>query len=263
VERYGEVPLVDGDEGRLEQVFVNLLVNAAQAIPEGHADRNEIRISTWTDAAGDAVVEISDTGAGIPPEIRDRIFDPFFTTKPVGIGTGLGLSICRGIVTKLGGELSVESEVNRGTCFRVTLPRARPAGAAAPSPSAAPDALRQILIVDDDALVTSSLRRLLADGHDVEVAGSVDGALRRIAAKRFDLILCDLMMPDLTGMDLHERVLRDHSEQAERLLFMSAGAFTSRAREFVAARPASVLEKPLDLDRLLAVVHDRLQPAQA
>lgn len=261
VEHCGEVPLVDADEGRLGQVFVNLLVNAAQAIPEGRADENEIRVSTWTDPAGNAVVEISDTGAGIPPELRDRIFDPFFTTKPVGIGTGLGLSICRGIVTKFGGELSLQSEVNRGTCFRVTLRPAQAAGAPSPSVSAPPEDLSQILIVDDDALVTSSLRRLLASGHDVEVASSVDVALQRMATKRFDLILCDLMMPDLTGMDLHERVLRDHADQAKGLVFMSAGVFTSRAREFVAARPECVLEKPLDLDRLLALVRERMRPA--
>ena len=122
VRDYQAVPAVFGDESRLGQVALNLLINAAQAIPEGTPDRNQIRVSTRTDDSGRALFEIRDTGRGIPAEIRGRVFEPFFTTKPVGVGTGLGLSICHGIVSSLGGEITLESEVGKGTAFRVLLP---------------------------------------------------------------------------------------------------------------------------------------------
>jgi signal transduction histidine kinase len=114
---------VRGDAERITQLFVNLLMNAAQAIPEGHASENEIRVRIRHRRAQDvAVVEIEDTGVGIPLAVQERIFQPFFTTKPIGQGTGLGLSICRGIVTALGGQISFESDGGRGTTFRVELP---------------------------------------------------------------------------------------------------------------------------------------------
>jgi PAS domain S-box-containing protein len=129
VKDYGQVPLVQGDESRLGQVAINLLVNAAQAIPEGHPDENEIRIVTRVDSAGRTLIEVRDTGCGIPPEIRSHVFEPFFTTKPVGTGTGLGLSICHGIVTALGGEITLESDLGKGSVFRVALPPALPPAA--------------------------------------------------------------------------------------------------------------------------------------
>lgn len=124
VEAFGEAPVIEGDEVKLSQVFVNLLVNAAQAIGDRATDQNEICVRTSTDELGDAVVEVQDTGSGIPDELRARVFDPFFTTKPVGTGTGLGLFISRGIVEAHGGTLTFESEVGRGTTFRVSLPPA-------------------------------------------------------------------------------------------------------------------------------------------
>ena len=124
VKDYASAPTVEGNESRLGQVFLNLLLNAAQAVSEGEADRNEIRVSTGTDAAGRVVVEVRDTGLGIRPEIVARIFDPFFTTKPEGVGTGLGLWICKGILAGMGGEISVESRLGHGSTFRVTLPAA-------------------------------------------------------------------------------------------------------------------------------------------
>jgi signal transduction histidine kinase len=114
---------VRGDQERIEQLFVNLLLNAAQAIPEGQAHENEIRVEVRAlPGQGTAIVRIEDTGTGIPLEVQERIFQPFFTTKPIGQGTGLGLSICRGIVTALGGQISFESEPASGTTFRVVLP---------------------------------------------------------------------------------------------------------------------------------------------
>ena len=120
---------VYGNEGRLVQVFLNLLVNAAQAIAGNAPDRNEVRLATSIDAAGRVAVEISDTGVGIPDEVLPRIFDPFFTTKPVGVGTGLGLSICHSLITAMGGSIEVTSRIGVGTRFVILLPAADPVGA--------------------------------------------------------------------------------------------------------------------------------------
>lgn len=118
-----EVPRVRGSESRLGQVFLNLLLNAAQAIPEGAPEENTVEAHVRTED-GKVLVEIRDTGQGIPPENLKRIFEPFFTTRPAGVGTGLGLAICQSIIIAMGGELSVESTVGKGTCFRVLLPTA-------------------------------------------------------------------------------------------------------------------------------------------
>jgi ligand-binding sensor domain-containing protein/signal transduction histidine kinase len=124
VKDYGPVPAVLGDEKRLGQVFLNLLVNAAQAIPEGHTDTNEIRVTTRQDEQGRVVVSVSDTGTGIPPEVLPHIFEPFFTTRPVGEGTGLGLSISHSHIQAMRGELRVRSEPGSGATFEVVLPPA-------------------------------------------------------------------------------------------------------------------------------------------
>src|SRR5262249_33389157 len=125
-------PLVVADDGRLTQVFINLLVNAAQAIPEGRSDANRITVRTRTDESGRAVAEVADTGKGMPADVLARVFDPFFTTKDVGEGTGLGLSICHGIITNLGGQISIDSAPGHGTVVRVVLPPAQAAAQVAP-----------------------------------------------------------------------------------------------------------------------------------
>ncbi|HVG63285.1 MAG TPA: ATP-binding protein [Hyalangium sp.] len=125
VEELDGIPPVHGNSARLTQVFLNLLINAAHAIPPGQVERNEIRINAQLSAPDHVIVKVTDTGSGIPPQHMKRIFDPFFTTKPVGMGSGLGLSVCNSIITAHGGELSVESEVGRGTTFQIILPLSR------------------------------------------------------------------------------------------------------------------------------------------
>ncbi|WP_083423298.1 sensor histidine kinase [Stigmatella aurantiaca] len=132
VKDYAARSLVRGREAPLGQIFLNLLVNAAQAIPEGKSGTQEIRVVTRQEETGHVRVEIHDTGQGIPPELRERIFEPFFTTKPVGVGTGLGLAICRRLITEMNGELGVDSELGRGTVFHLRLPVAREESASAP-----------------------------------------------------------------------------------------------------------------------------------
>jgi PAS domain S-box-containing protein len=265
VKEYDGLPAVRANEARLGQVFINLLVNAAQAMPEGEIERNVLRIVGRTDALGNAVVEIHDTGCGIPPEHLDRIFEPFFTTKPVGEGTGLGLAICHGIVSSLGGTLSVQSEVGRGTTFRVVLPVARPEGLSAHStPCAVPrPALRgKVLIIDDEKDLTDVTREGLSDLHEVQATQDARQALEWIAVgERFDLILCDMMMPLMTGMEFHTRLAALVPQQADRVVFMTGGAFTPRAREFLARLPNLGLEKPFDLSHILAMVSAQLESA--
>jgi CheY-like chemotaxis protein len=266
VKNFGDVPPVEANDGELGQVFLNLLVNAAHAIPEGNVERNEIRISTSIDGDGWIVIEIRDTGTGVPEAVLPRIFDPFFTTKPVGVGTGLGLSVCHGIVAKLGGDIAVESKVGAGTSFRVRLrPGVERAKAATP-PAAAILPIEhhdKILVVDDEVMIGTSLRRLLTRKHyDVTVCTGGREALDLLAkASDFQAILCDMMMPDVSGMDVFEELARTAPELAKRVVFMTGGIFTPRAKAFLDSVPNHRVEKPLDIHALLRWMHDTLHPA--
>src|SRR5262249_27955289 len=185
------VPMVKANESRLGQVFLNLLLNAAQAIPDGAAAEHEIRIRTRTDPLGRAVVEISDTGKGIPDELRARVFDPFFTTKPVGEGTGLGLSICLGIVRSLGGEILLESEVGKGSTFRVALPahQAERITAVFPAPELPTQRRVRLLVVDDEPYICTAIQRLLRREHQVTALTTVKEAMSLVeGGERFDVI---------------------------------------------------------------------------
>jgi two-component system NtrC family sensor kinase len=250
---YEPVPFVQANESRLGQVFLNLLINAAQAIPEGAAaDDHQVTVTTRAGAKGWVVVEVSDTGKGINPEHLSHIFEPFFTTKPVGVGTGLGLSVCHGIVTGLGGQLQVESHPGRGTTFRVLLPVGGQPALPAPPPQAVapPQAVssRRVLVIDDDPEVSLALARIIGAPHGVELAETARDAKERLLTRRedYDVIFCDLMMPDITGMDLHDAIAAQRPEILGRLVFMSAGAFTPRAASFLEQHSARRIEKPFD-----------------
>lgn len=254
-------PPVLANPVRLAQVFLNLLVNAAHAIPEGAATRNEIRVRVGAGPAGDAVVTIEDTGTGIAPDVLPRLFQPFFTTKPAAVGTGLGLSISQGIVRDLGGEITVRSEVGKGSTFTVRLP-ACASGAAVPDEieplgTSAPRVrgARRLLVVEDDPLVAAALVRVLSPPDDVEVVTSGRDAIARVeGGARYDRILCDLMMPEASGVDVHDALSRIAPDQAARLVFMSGGAFTERTRAFLETWPGPFLEKPVDLAALRRVL---------
>ncbi len=257
LKEYGPVPAVSGTEARLGQVFLNLIVNAAQAIPEGDAERQSVRVSTRTDAQGRCVVEVSDTGEGIAPSDLRRIFDPFFTTK-AGTGTGLGLSICHSIVTATGGELSVESQVGKGSTFRVVLPATSDAVPDTPAPGSratAPLTRARLLVVDDEPMMARAVQRLLGTEHDIVATTDPKVAVDLIlAGKRFDAILCDLMMPVMSGMDVYEAIFAVDPAQARRFIFMTGGTFTERAEQFLERVGNPRLDKPLDRAALRAAV---------
>lgn len=261
VKRYGGVPLVDANESRLGQVFLNLMVNAAQAIGEGRADANEIELSTRVDERGLVVVEVRDTGAGMPPAVLQKLFTPFFTTKPRGVGTGLGLAICMRIVEELSGQITVESEVGKGTTFRVFLPasvnervEATPSRVVAPAPRRG-----SVLVIDDESMVGASVRRILSGEHDVEVFTDAALAIERIRnGARYDVILCDLMMPVVTGVEFHDALVRLAPDAVPRLVFLTGGAFTAVARDFLEDTKCPSVEKPFDGPALRELVNRRL-----
>ncbi len=251
---YGTAPRALATRGRLGQLFLNLLLNAADAIPEGALERHEIRVTTHSDAQGRAVVEIADTGVGIPQDLAERIFDPFFTTKAVGAGTGLGLAICHRVVTQLGGEITFESTPGRGTTFRVALP----ASDAEPVPARAQERVAghgRVLVVDDEPALLRAIVALIGDTHDVVTASSGRQALDVLRADAaFDVILADLMMADVTGMDLYEVVRAEHPELERRFVFMTGGAFTAQTRTFLDSVPNRCVDKPFDGDDLLRAI---------
>jgi PAS domain S-box-containing protein len=253
VKDYGAKRGARGNELRLGQVFVNLLINAADALREDAAASNEIVVRTY-DEGSDVVIEVRDNGAGIPEEIAPRIFDPFFTTKPVGEGTGLGLAISHGIVTSFGGSIAVESEVGKGSIFRVRLvAESRAAAASSVSPRVEKRELSRararVLIIDDEPHLVRVLAMSL-DEHEVSIATSGRQGLAMCEKTDFDCIVCDLMMPDVSGMDVYAELAREGKGRERRMIFMTGGAFTARARAFASSVSNVVLEKPFMAERL-------------
>lgn len=266
VRDFGEPFEVQGNEARLGQLFLNLLVNAAHAIPEGNVPDNEIIVRTRLQA-GRGVIEIHDTGSGIPAQMRSRVFEPFVTTKAPGAGTGLGLSICHHIVTALGGSIEFEARAPHGTCFRVVLPATPGVGpsSSARMPNAVPPSgsRHRLLIVDDEPMIAHMLASHL-DGYDVTLAHSGREAIQLFArGSGYDAILCDLVMGDLTGVDVYEHLSRHHPGQERRILFMSGGAFTARTQDFMASVPNPRLEKPFNAglaDAMIRAIIDEESP---
>jgi signal transduction histidine kinase/CheY-like chemotaxis protein len=240
-------------DSMLVQVLVNLVVNAAQAVPDGRAGG---RVELRGERAGEKVrLTVEDNGAGMTPEVLRRVFEPFFSTKPVGGGTGLGLAVSRGLVQSMGGTLLLTSEPGRGTRAVVELPAATGAGAArTPVPRSAPAGpRRRLLLVDDEPAVLRSLGRVLAARYTVDVATGVGDGLGRLERSRYDLVLCDLMMPEGGGERLYRELARRAPQQAARLVFITGGATSEASRRFLAAQPQPVLEKPIDLAALAAL----------
>lgn len=269
VKDFGRVPELLGDEGRLAQVFLNLILNASQAIPDGR--QGVLRIST-TSEGGLVKVCVADDGVGIAAEDLPYVFEPFFTPqsgwgrgpqqhRDAAVGAGLNLAICRNVVTALGGTITVTSTPEAGTRFTVTLQAAGASEASAEGNRARSrervNSRARILIIDDEPLLGQTLRFAFQDKHDVEVASSGREALDRLGADAdFDLVLCDLMMPDVSG----EHVYRAVSERAPGLLprfvFMTGGAFTERAQEFLAQFAGRQLEKPFNIDEVELLLSD-------
>jgi signal transduction histidine kinase/CheY-like chemotaxis protein len=254
-----DFPRVRTNEAYLGQVILNLLLNGVQAIDPGDPARDRVTFRAERAPDGGATLEVADTGSGMSEEVRERALDPFFTTKPVGVGTGLGLSVCANIVRSMGGKLTIESEQGAGTLVRIELPADRllaPEPAPQPAAPAAADAAVQapqtsydVLVVDDDALVARAVARALR-AHRVVIVNSGEAALGALQVRQFDVIVCDLMMPGLSGADVYERVARDHPGLERKLVFLSGGALGERTQQFVSSVPNRFLQKPVETAEL-------------
>lgn len=256
----GAVAPVSVDADRLVQVLVNLLLNAAQALPEGRAREHHVRVAT--SAGRDVVhIDVEDNGSGIPTADLDRIFEAYYTTKAPGSGTGLGLAICRSIVEGAGGSIRVTSELGVGTSFRVSLPEAdvMPSGRQRISSGARPTSAKtrraRVLIIDDEPLVARSIQRMLRE-HELVAVHSAREALETLERFEPDLVLCDLMMPEMSGMDFHGELRKQHPELLPRLVFLTGGAFTESAARFLEEHRPRFMTKPVDPEELRALVRE-------
>ncbi|QDG53598.1 PAS domain S-box protein [Persicimonas caeni] len=254
-----ELAPVIGNKSRLTQVFVNLLINAVQSIEVGHRSEHKISVRGYMDD-GEVVVQVSDNGRGIPDAIVQRIFEPFFTTKEVGQGTGMGLSICYGIVTDLGGTISVDSEEGVGTTFEVRLPPAQlPSDATSTlsdKESSVADSALHVLFVDDDALIRRVAERFLTKHHALVMASSGAEALELLQGVDFDVVVCDLMMPEMDGRELYARCVELDLPCQDRFVFITGGAFTEEAARFAETVDASTVLKPFSRRDLLDAISE-------
>lgn len=253
-----------GSVSRLGQVLVNLILNAADALRDREPEQARIVLHT-RDEDGWVILEVRDNGCGIPLEIQARIFDAFFTTKPHGQGTGLGLAISRDLVRAMGGDITVESAPGRGATFRVRLPALDQPQVVTPPP--APTRQRRatgtrgrVLAIDDEVLLLKAYRRMLIDHHDVVTQPSAVEALKLLEEDRaFDVVLCDLQMPGMSGAQLHETVRARWPELVERFVFVTGGAFTPETRRFLDRGGITCINKPFQLGELLALFERRLR----
>jgi two-component system cell cycle sensor histidine kinase/response regulator CckA len=267
--RYGITPYVEANDARLLQVFSNLLERAIRAVANLRSRARSVVISTRTDDVGHAVVEVRDNGRGIPPDELPRIFDPFFAGGGLepGSGTGFALGVCHGIVTALGGEITVESELDHGSVFRVTLPAARSTVAEASTVAetrrdAEPRGTgprRRLLLIDDERDIGRVFERVLGVEHDVAIEHDPRAALARLqAGEHFDLVFCDVMMPGFSGVDLFRAVRASVPGLEQRIVFVTGGAVGDEAQAFLATTTNPVLAKPFALEELRALVRQRL-----
>ena len=262
-------PMVWGNASALGQVFLNVLVNGAQSIPEGQAERQEIFVSIEV-TNGEVVVEVRDTGSGIPADVLPHVFDPFFTTKSVGLGTGLGLSISRQTVNDFGGRIELTSRTAPstavdgaasapGTSCRIVLPLAAPVIGPSPvEPAARGPSMKRagrLLVIDDEESIGRVIGRAFADRHEVTVVQRARDAFARFeAGERFDLVLCDLLMPYVSGPDVYATVVERWPDIVPTLVFMTGGAFTATAADFLSLVRVPCIDKPFDVATLRAAV---------
>jgi nitrogen-specific signal transduction histidine kinase/CheY-like chemotaxis protein len=257
----GQVPSIMGDAGKLTQVVLNLLINAAQAIEGGDASRHRVRVETLHEE-DTVIIRVSDTGKGITELDARRIFEPFFTTKQSDGGTGLGLWLVQDIVRRHEGEISVHSTAGRGATFDVRLPvSAERPRSMKPEPNLAhADSMplprrARVLLIDDDPAMRRALKRMLSAHHEViEGEGGEGGIALLSSGERFDAVLCDLMMPDTDGVAVYDHIANHLPEMLGRLAFLSGGAFTPRTRAFLDQVENQVVEKPASREALLRVI---------
>jgi CheY-like chemotaxis protein/two-component sensor histidine kinase len=252
VKHLAEVPSVVGNASRLEQVIVNILLNAIHALP---ADGTQtITLTLRARNAGTVTLAIQDTGRGIPEDILGKIFDPFFTTRTVGDGMGLGLAVCRTIVEGVGGTIEVASTVGSGTTMTIVLPAHRGPPRVAPVPEERRIVRRKVLLIDDERMVRDALARLLGTEHEVVAAASGAEGLAALREGTFDVIICDVMMPGMNGREVYRRIAAEFPGLERRVVFISGGTFTPELDEFLTKTANRCLPKPFKLDEVFKAI---------
>jgi len=258
------LPPVLADADQLGQVFMNLFTNAHQAMASRPGPRVLKIASHAVPDQAKVQVTVTDSGPGIPPELRSRIFEPFFTTKAVGEGTGVGLSVSLGIVQSHNGTLRLGEHDDAGACFVLSLPALRsmaPRADSPATPSAAHDPRHgaRILVVDDEVDIAEILRDILTPaGHRITLTHNGLDALRRLDAEPFDLVLTDLKMPGLDGPALYAELSRRHPHLAHRVIAITGDTLGSSAREFVRTSQVPVIDKPFEPNDVLTRVAAQL-----
>ncbi len=247
-----DLPPVPVDANRIQQVVVNLLNNAVQAIGgRGTGGRVRVTATHWLDGIA---VTVEDDGPGIPEEVAPRIFEPFFTTKAEGDGTGLGLSICHGIVTEHGGRITYGPRTGGGAVFRVELPGGGPPAERLTPPTTDTGRLRILVVDDEPHILHYMLATLEAWGHRVTVTADGRDALGRAMAERFDVIISDLRMAEVSGLDLYQQLARDRPDLARRVVFATGDTVRGDTLAFLESAGRPVLQKPFTLAELRAAL---------
>jgi CheY-like chemotaxis protein len=258
-----QVPPLWGDPHQLQQVLLNLLTNAQQALRAAPGPR-EVSLTTQYDPTQQQItLAVTDTGPGIPPALQARIFEPFFTTKPPGVGTGLGLPLCRGRVEAHGGTLEVTSVLGHGATFCLALPLGA-VPASMPAPSSTDEAPvvrgRTILVVDDEPSLAKGLARLLErDGHTVDTVANGRLALAQLVARTYALILCDVRMPELDGPSLYRLLERQQPHLCQRFIFLTGDTLEPATQAFLEASGVPCLTKPFTSAEARRVIQRTLQ----
>jgi len=268
IREFQPVPPVMATEGKLAQVFLNLLINSAQAINErnGTGKEPEIRVRVWSE--NDQVcAEVSDTGSGIPEDIQPRIFEPFFTTKGIGSGTGLGLSICRNIVSGFSGEIGFSSCASQGTRFWIRLPAMHGEPLSVPTPprvhTVEPPVRGRVLVIDDEPAIRSAITRILGRMHEITAVGSAEEAMALISGVHgFDIIICDLMMSKMTGVEFHAWLVDHDPDLARRVIFITGGVFTPGTAEYLSLIGNLRIEKPFNTEEFRKIVNEHVLSAR-
>lgn len=258
------LPTTVADATAIKQVLLNLLNNAQQALASWNGERR-IVVTTRAEVQNGQqrlVVDVADTGPGILPEHLPLVFEPFFTTKPIGEGTGLGLSICYGIVKQYRGDIRVSSTPGKGACFTVEFPVQQPftaSAASAPKMVAGSLQMHHVLVVDDEAPVAELIARLLRDeGWTVEVCRDGALALELITHNTYDLIICDVRMPGMSGNELFAELKQRAPHLARRVLFISGDTASRSTRDFLERSGVHYIEKPFEASEFLATVRQFL-----